>query len=80
MTDKRYQKVRDHCHYAGECRGAAHNICNVKYSIPKKIFIIFHSGLNYDYHFNIKELGEEFKKLFTCLGESAESKKLLQFQ
>ena len=28
--DKHYCKVRDHCHYPGEYRGAKHSICNVK--------------------------------------------------
>ena len=27
---------------------------------------------NYDYHFNIKELAEEFKKQFTCFRENSE--------
>ena len=27
---KIYQKVRDHCHYAGKFREAAHNICNLR--------------------------------------------------
>ena len=27
---------------------------------------------NYDYHFIIKELAEEFKKQFTCFGEDTE--------
>ena len=27
---KNYKKVRDHCHYTGKCRGAAHNICNLQ--------------------------------------------------
>ena len=35
-------KVRDHGHYTGEYRGAAHSISNLKYSIPKKISKVFH--------------------------------------
>ena len=35
--DKGYSKVRDHCCYTGECRGAVHSLCNLKYSVPKKI-------------------------------------------
>ena len=42
------------------------------YSVPKKNPIAFHNGSNYDYHFIIKELGEEFKKQFACLGENTE--------
>ena len=72
LKDEKYCKVRDHCHYAGEYRDAAHSICNLKYSVPKKIPIVFHNGLNYDYHFIIKKLEEEFKKQFTCLGENTE--------
>ena len=34
---KLYQKVRDHCHYTGKIRGAAHSICNLRYKIPKKL-------------------------------------------
>ena len=34
-SDKKYNKVKDHCHYAGNYRGAAHNICNLRYKIPK---------------------------------------------
>ena len=40
--------------------------------MSKKIPIVFHNGSNYDYHFIIKELAEEFKKQFTCLGENTE--------
>ena len=60
LKDKKYCKVRDHCHYTREYRGAAHSICNLKYTVPKKSPIVFHNGSNYDYHFIIKELAKEF--------------------
>ena len=33
--DKKYRKVRGHCHYTGEYRGAVHSISNLKYIVPK---------------------------------------------
>ena len=45
---------------------------SLKYSVPKKIFIVFHNVSNYDYHFIIKELANRFKKQFTCLGENTD--------
>ena len=39
-----------------------HSTCNLKYSVPKKIHTGFHNGSEYDHHFIIKELAEEFKK------------------
>ena len=72
LKDKKYCKVRGHCHYTGEYRGAAHSICNLKYSAPKKIPIVFQNGSNYDYYFIMKELAEGLKKQFTCLGEITE--------
>ena len=65
--------MRDHCYYAGEYRGDAHSICNLKYSAPKKLHIAIHNGQNYDYHLIIKKLTEEFKKQFTCLGENTKN-------
>ena len=34
FKDKKFLKVRGNCHYTGECRGASHSICNLKYSVP----------------------------------------------
>ena len=59
--DKKYQKLRDHCHYTGKYRAAAHDICNLRYKIPEEIPAVFHNGSNYNYHFIIKELANEFK-------------------
>ena len=66
------QKVRDHCHYTGKYRGAAHSSCNLRYKIPNKILVVFHNGSTYDYHFIIKQLAREFKGNFECLGENTE--------
>ena len=69
---KLYQKVRDHCHYTGKFRGAAHSICNLNYKVPQEIPVKIHNGSKYDYHFIIRELAEEFKGQFECLGENTE--------
>ena len=63
VEDKKYRKVRDHCHYIVEYKGVVHSICNLKYSVPKKIPIAFHNGSNYGYHFIIIELANEFEKI-----------------
>ena len=70
--NKEYYKVKDHCLYTGRYRGAAHNICNLRYKVPKEIPIVFHSGSTYDYHFIIKELAEEFEGEFEYLDENTE--------
>ena len=66
------KKLSDHCHYTGKYRGATHNICNLRYKVPKEIPIVFHNGSTYDYHFIIKELVKEFEGNFECLGENTE--------
>ena len=42
------------------------------YTCSKKIPIVFNNVSNYDYHFIIKELAEEFEKKLTCLRETTE--------
>ena len=39
-NDKKNYKVRDHCHYTGKYRAAAHNICNLRYEIPKEVPVV----------------------------------------
>ena len=41
--NKKYRKVRDYFHYTVEYSGGAHSMCNLKYSIPKEVAIIFHN-------------------------------------
>ena len=49
-------KVRDHCHYTGNYRGAAHRNCNLQYKIPPYIPVVFHNLSGYDAHLFIREL------------------------
>ena len=65
---KLYHRVSDYCHYTGNYRRATHNICNLKYKIPKEILEVFHEGSTYNSHFIIKELAKEFEGQFECLG------------
>ena len=59
LERKKNYKVRDHCHYTGKYRGAAQNICNLRYKVPKEIPIVFHNGSIYLSNFD-------------CLGENTE--------
>ena len=54
------KKVRDHCHFTGKYRGAAHNACNLNYKASKRIPVVFYNGSTYDSHFIIKELAKKF--------------------
>ena len=63
------KKVKDHCHYTENFRGAAHNICNLKYKVPKEIPIITHNA-SYDTHFMLNKLAIEFKGELNCNEDS----------
>ena len=51
-----YRKVRDHDHYTGKYRGAAHSLCNLRYSEQRNLNIGMHNGSNYDFLLTSKEL------------------------
>ena len=44
------ERVRDHDHFTGKYRGAAHQKCNVNYSVPGRVPIFFHNLKGYDGH------------------------------
>ena len=72
--DKDYinrKKVKDHCHYTGKFRGAAHSICSLKYKVPKEIPIIIHNA-SYDTNFMLNQLVIEFKGELNCIGDNME--------
>ena len=72
--DKDYinrKKVKDHCHYTGKFRGAAHSKCNLNYKVPKDIPIIIYNT-SYDTLFIINQLAEKFKGELNCIGDNME--------
>ncbi|CAB4023342.1 Gastrula zinc finger, partial [Paramuricea clavata] len=51
-------RVRDHDHVTGLYRGAAHNMCNLKYRITWKVPVVFHNLRGYDSHLIMQEIGK----------------------
>ena len=70
--EKHIIKLRDHCHFTGKYRGAAHSICDLRYKKPKEIPEVFYKGSTYDYQFINKKLAKIFEGQFECLGENTE--------
>ena len=68
---KKRKKVKDHCHYTGKFRGAAHSIFNLRYKVPNNIPIIIHNA-SYDTHFIINQLPQKFKGELDCIGDNME--------
>ena len=64
FTDKK-SKVRDHCHFTGKYRGAAHNKCNLECRKPLILPVVFHNLQGYDAHLFIKKLAKVQRDLFS---------------
>ena len=64
-------KVKDHCHLTGKYRGAAHEICNLKYKEPSFIPVVFHNLSGYDAHLFVKELGVSSGEI-NCIANTEE--------
>ena len=69
--DEKNRTVRDHCHYTGKFRGAAHNSCNLRYRKPKFYPVYFHNLAGYDAHLFIKNLGKTEGKI-DCIPNNEE--------
>ena len=70
-------RVRDHCHFTSQYRGAAHNSCNLQCRKPMILPVIFHNLQGYDAHLFIKQLSKIPGDL-NCI-PSTEEKCLFQF-
>ena len=74
-TAKQQQKVRDHCHFTGEYRGAAHKSCNLKLKIQPgktKIPVVFHNLKGYDSHLIMQKKIHKAKDNITCIPNNTE--------
>ena len=59
-------RVRDHCHFTGLYRGAAHNACNLNYRIHSKSWklpVVLHNLKGYEGHLIVQSLKSEFGKV-----------------
>ena len=67
-------KVRDHCHFTGQYRGAAHKSCNLKLKVKPgitKIPVVFYNLKGYDSHLIMQKI-HTTKGNITCIPNNAE--------
>ena len=64
-------KLRDHNHFTGKYRGAAHESCNSSCKKPQILPVIFHNLQGYDSHLFINEIGKLEGKL-ECIPSTEE--------
>ena len=65
-------RVRDHCHLSGNFRGAADEVCNLKYKVPTFFPVIFRNLSGYDSHLFINTL-ENNEGDISCIPNNEEN-------
>ena len=71
-------KVRDHCHITGKCRGASHWSCNINVKMSKKIPVIFDNLRGHDSHLIIKEVSKFVSVIPNGLEKNAQLLQLIE--
>ena len=79
FKDIYHWKDRDHCHYTGKYKGAAHSICNLKFNVPNETPVVFHNGPKFNFPFIAKKLGNDVEGHFECIGKIAKNINLFLF-
>ena len=64
-------KVRDHCHWTGQFRRAAHSSCNLRLTEQTFIPVIFHNLKGYDSHLFIKAF-YDLQERPSCIPQNTE--------
>ena len=65
-------RVHDHCHLSGKFRGAAHEVCNLKYKVLKFFPVVYHNLSSYDSHQFIKTFGNS-EVYISCIPNNEEN-------
>ena len=76
-NDGKNPTVRDHDHFTGAYRGAAHSKCNLKLRNTSDLSIFFHCGRNYDFHLLVEKLGMIQDIKLDCIAENKEKFKCI---
>jgi len=65
-------RVRDHCHFTGKYRGAAHHKCNALFRKSKCVPVFFHNLSGYDAHLFVKTLKSMGEGNIDCIPNTEE--------
>ena len=65
-------RVGDHCYLSGRFRGAAHEDCNLRYTVPKFFRVVIYNLSGYDSHLFFKTL-ENSEGDISCIPNDEEN-------